>query len=1279
MKQKIASILLTVLMIISMVPLWAIPAFAEVPVHGHSYAWNGEAGANGVHILICSNADGLCEEVNKAEACIYESGLCMVCGAEGDDDLGLLGASGTKTVKVRYYNTTYNEFLSYDQVCQILTSNNDDWKGWLVASGDITISGRVVVNEDVHLVLEDGCTLTCEKGIEVEKSVLPWKDNAHLYIYAQSEDSSPNKGKLITTGDGDRAGIGSGLCINSMTGDICGKITIHGGEIHATGGEAAAGIGGGNDANGASVTVYGGEIHAQGGKNGAGIGGGHEFELGTGGEGGTLTVYGGTVEATGGQYGAGIGGGQWGDGGSVTICGGTVTSTGGEYGAGIGGGQRGTGGSVTVKGGTVKSTGDEGGAGIGGGLGGDGGSVEIFDGTVVARGKGGGAGIGGGGKIIDGNTGNGGSLKVWGGRVDASVDSTGAAGIGGGFAGNGGSVELYGGSFYVSGAYDASAIGKGSDGNSNGTVTVGTGLAVFDTSSGRVNSGFDYRPWGEAYFFRPGILSFSVAPCIDPINYLRYDPIYGEWEASCQNYTFINKDIRNWKNGWYVVSDSGTFNDPVTVSGEVHLILQDEQAFNALGGIILEENASLDIYAQSDVKSTMGRLTAYGQRNAAGIGGRDGKSGGVITIHGGDIAVTGGSNAAGIGGGRNGGGGTIKLYGGKLTATAGTGAQRAIGAGLNSTNPGQIIVRGGYDLYDDVTDTTLVREEGSSTQWTDLVNRKYHILTLTPSSSYLTDPVPYHFYDGQLKLQSSECRLYRLVKPDTEAMEGGWYVVKGNIKIDHPLSALGDVHLILTDGCELTVNGGLCVNMGHSVTIHAQSEDESTMGTLTATGSGSAGIGANNEFTSGDITIDGGNITAIGSGYSAGIGGSYFSPCGNIAIRGGIVNAKSTSSGAGIGGGYYEASFDVEHDEWEETDVFDFFDYGHNGTIGITGGIVNAEGNGGGAGIGGGEGYDAGKIIISGGTVTAKGGANGAGIGSGHASYWNDWDWESYAPVPGGEVSVTKGDVTAIGGDDRTAFLCDTLNIKETLSVYVNDSAVPVKNASDYASSCQNAAKAHILANEHTILAYIIIAGAGGEWTKGETLGLLITSDAPFAKFDSVKVDGAAIAANNYTAEEGSTRITLAPAYLETLSIGGHTIEIVSCDGSASTGFTVKAAAQPSKYNVTFNMGGHGTAPADQTVIEGGKAIKPAIDPSAEGWTFDGWYANAAFSAKFNFGTAITRNTTVYAKWTKNSASPTDPVGPQTGDNQPVILWIALLFVSASALFGAIVYGKRKN
>ena len=88
----------------------------------------------------------------------------------------------------------------------------------------------------------------------------------------------------------------------------------------------------------------------------------------------------------------------------------------------------------------------------------------------------------------------------------------------------------------------------------------------------------------------------------------------------------------------------------------------------------------------------------------------------------------------------------------------------------------------------------------------------------------------------------------------------------------------------------------------------------------------------------------------------------------------------------------------------------------------------------------------------------------------------------------------------------------------------------------------------------------VIIAGANGTWKKGSEDGLSFTSNAAFAHFQKVQVDGKDLDTSSYTVEEGSTIVTLKPEYLETLSIGKHTFAIVSETGIASTEFNVTAA-----------------------------------------------------------------------------------------------------------------------
>ena len=88
----------------------------------------------------------------------------------------------------------------------------------------------------------------------------------------------------------------------------------------------------------------------------------------------------------------------------------------------------------------------------------------------------------------------------------------------------------------------------------------------------------------------------------------------------------------------------------------------------------------------------------------------------------------------------------------------------------------------------------------------------------------------------------------------------------------------------------------------------------------------------------------------------------------------------------------------------------------------------------------------------------------------------------------------------------------------------------------------------------------MIIEGANGKWQKGSEDVLSFTSNAAFADFLKVQVDGKNVDAANYTVAEGSTIVTLKPSYLETLSVGKHTLAIVSDTGTAETEFTVVAA-----------------------------------------------------------------------------------------------------------------------
>ena len=159
----------------------------------------------------------------------------------------------------------------------------------------------------------------------------------------------------------------------------------------------------------------------------------------------------------------------------------------------------------------------------------------------------------------------------------------------------------------------------------------------------------------------------------------------------------------------------------------------------------------------------------------------------------------------------------------------------------------------------------------------------------------------------------------------------------------------------------------------------------------------------------------------------------------------------------------------------------------------------------------------------------------------------------------------------------------------------------------------------------------VIIAGANGSWQNGSKDGLSFTSDAEYADFLKVQVDGKDVAASNYAVKEGSTIVTLTAAYLDTLSAGKHTLSIVSANGTATTEFTITAAQTGGDQTEGNQTGGDNPTSGDDTTTQA---------PN------------------------------------KNDGATSSP---QTGDNSNMLLWVTLLFVSGAGLLGAVVYSRKKR
>ena len=156
-----------------------------------------------------------------------------------------------------------------------------------------------------------------------------------------------------------------------------------------------------------------------------------------------------------------------------------------------------------------------------------------------------------------------------------------------------------------------------------------------------------------------------------------------------------------------------------------------------------------------------------------------------------------------------------------------------------------------------------------------------------------------------------------------------------------------------------------------------------------------------------------------------------------------------------------------------------------------------------------------------------------------------------------------------------------------------------------------------------------ITAGDGAAVTQGEKNELTFTSDASFADFVRVELDGTALDEKNYTKKEGSTIITLNRDFVATLSVGEHTLAIVSQHGTATAKFTVKA--KPAE-----------TATPQPTVTP-----QPTAQPTP---------------------TAQPQPT----------VQPVSPI-PSTGDTANPALWFALLIVSGFALAAIFVLRRKDN
>ena len=245
-----------------------------------------------------------------------------------------------------------------------------------------------------------------------------------------------------------------------------------------------------------------------------------------------------------------------------------------------------------------------------------------------------------------------------------------------------------------------------------------------------------------------------------------------------------------------------------------------------------------------------------------------------------------------------------------------------------------------------------------------------------------------------------------------QAGQDTWYVVNSNVTIGKTdsddtfacITVTGNVHLILADGCSLTIKGNIQVMKdAGTLTIYGQSAGTGELNVENSSSSSSssyynAAIGGQRLEKSvseaGSITIHGGTINATSTGYGAAIGASGRKNSGEygtatVTIHGGTVTATANSCSAAIGGGSCAD------------------DYYGTADVTINGGTINATATSGGAAIGGGR-WCTGNVTINGGTINATSDDEGAAIGGGRSSPCN-------VIISGGKIKAKASEGAAIG------------------------------------------------------------------------------------------------------------------------------------------------------------------------------------------------------------------------------------------------------------------------
>lgn len=617
---------------------------------------------------------------------------------------------------------------------------------------------------------------------------------------------------------------------------------------------------------------------------------------------GDITINSGTVVCRGTTDAAGLGIGQGGgtlhniiiNGGKVT-CWGTDSNNG----SGIGCGSAGSFNKIEINGGMVTATGRNSGCGIGATSGTNGDSIVINGGTVTATGGGSYNGIGGSSTFT-------GKIIITGGSVNATCSAPPV---------NAADTELAVIEGTLDGVSTATAITSGTVSGTSYNVVLGTDYHINDVYTDAS---------GKVWFWLPTapsdvevILNTSI---LNPANAMNI--------TTAGNYT--------------VKSDGTQTSNQIVIAGglgDVMLTLQDVNicCTGELSAMIIGAGSNVTLYLKGDnrlygktSKSGIetsgnlifnnGSLICEGAGTAAGISGS-----GKVTINGGTFAIKGTPSIATA---------TIEINGGSIKTMNAEGTVSTLTGVKNASSQDVALFA---CTFTGVSKATLIKNGSiTGTGYSIKLKNDYGITDVYTDAAgnlwfYLPAPIA---ADATASFNTMETIDLATVSENLVISEAGTYLLQGNstrwayqVIVNENID--GEVNIILdnvdikptTSGCAVIINSGSEVNftLQGNNTLQGRGDKAAAIqvignvtfdgeGTLTAKcgGNYAAGIGGINDSgnTVGNITINGGTITATGGACGAGIGGAQNVNAGDIVVNGGFVTATGGNYSAGIGGAY---------------------------------------------------------------------------------------------------------------------------------------------------------------------------------------------------------------------------------------------------------------------------------------------------------------------------------------------------------------------------------------